>query len=245
MTVVNGANTLLLIRDRKATNLRALCAHFEIDPTGPQSYYVTHVLDDLHQAGLILGSPATHSSWVDVELSTTAELARVQSTLGFSLSELARSTPDSVTITPFFGRPRPLQDSHDVFVLMPFSQAQRPIYDDHLLKVINAAGLSAKRADDFFTTGHVITDVWRGIWSAKVVIADCTGRNPNVFYEIGVAHTIGRPVILITQSEDDIPFDLRHIRYIPYHYTPPGMSEFERRLATTLRQELAAGIPHV
>jgi len=47
-------------------------------------------------------------------------------------------------------------------------------------------------------------------------LCDCTGRNPNVFYEAGIAHTLGREVILITQNEQDIPFDLRHRRYIRY-----------------------------
>jgi hypothetical protein len=47
---------------------------------------------------------------------------------------------------------------------------------------------------------------------SRVVICDCTGRNPNVFYEIGIAHTLGREVILITQNPEDIPFDLRHLR---------------------------------
>ena len=64
----------------------------------------------------------------------------------------------------------------------------------------------------------------------RVLIADCTERNPNVFYEIGIAHTLGKQVILIARSDDDIPFDLRPIRYINYKYTPRGMSEFEGNL---------------
>lgn len=51
---------------------------------------------------------------------------------------------------------------------------------------------------------------------SRIVVCDCTGRNPNVFYEAGIAHTLGREVILITQNGHDIPFDLRHLRYIPY-----------------------------
>lgn len=236
--IVNGANVLLLIRDGRAADLRALCRHFDIDADGPPSYYVTHVLDELHGAGLVTAAPATHSNWRDVKLSTTAELARVQATLGFSLSELARSTPDSITVTPFFGRAQPLKDAAEVFVLMPFIEALRPVYDDHILKIVTAIGLRAQRADDFFTTGHVISDLWAGIWSARMIIADCTGRNPNVFYEIGLAHTIGRPVILLAQSQEDIPFDLKHVRFIPYQYTPRGVQELEKRLTSTLQQEL-------
>jgi hypothetical protein len=64
----------------------------------------------------------------------------------------------------------------------------------------SSIAITVKRVDDFFTAHHVMADVWRGIWGARAILADCTGRNPNVFYEIGVAHTIGRPVVLITQN---------------------------------------------
>jgi hypothetical protein len=49
-----------------------------------------------------------------------------------------------------------------------------------------------------------------------LIVADVTGKNPNVFYELGLAHTIGKDVIIITQSDDDVPFDLKYLRYIKY-----------------------------
>jgi hypothetical protein len=62
------------------------------------------------------------------------------------------------------------------------------------------------------------------------VICDCTGRNSNVFYEIGIAHTLGREVILITQSAADIPFDLRHLRYVLYSDTKAGLLVLQTQL---------------
>ena len=62
----------------------------------------------------------------------------------------------------------------------------------------------------------VIQDVVSLIDRSRIVICDCSGRNPNVFYEAGIAHTLGRETILITQSADDIPFDLSHLRYVAY-----------------------------
>lgn len=53
-------------------------------------------------------------------------------------------------------------------------------------------------------------------------------------YEIGIAHTVGKPVIIITQTMDDVPFDLKHYRCIVYSYTPRGILEFEERIAGTL-----------
>jgi hypothetical protein len=66
-----------------------------------------------------------------------------------------------------------------------------------------------------------------------------TGKNPNVFYEVGVAHTVGKEVILVTQSMDDVPFDLRHLRCIVYEYTPRGVRALEANLQNTIR-----GITH-
>jgi hypothetical protein len=83
-----------------------------------------------------------------------------------------------------------------------------------------------------------MSEIWSAICKARLVIADCTGRNPNVFYEIGVAHTMGIPVILLTQRMEDVPFDLRHIRFIKYEFTPRGMQKFEKELSATLRDEL-------
>lgn len=66
---------------------------------------------------------------------------------------------------------------------------------------------------------------------SRIIVADCTGKNANVFYEIGIAHAIGREVILITQSMNDIPFDLRHLRAIPYLNNGEGLAA----LQTTIR----------
>jgi hypothetical protein len=81
-------------------------------------------------------------------------------------------------------------------------------------------------------------DIWDAINAARAIIADCTGRNPNVFYEIGLAHAVGKPVVLITQKGEDVPFDLKAIRYIEYEYSPRGMKTFEDSLTKTLIEEL-------
>ncbi len=77
-------------------------------------------------------------------------------------------------------------------------------------------------------------DVVSLIDRSRIVIADCTGRNPNVFYEIGIAHTLGREVILITQNEGDVPFDLRHLRYVHYLNNGEGLAVLAQRLLPRL-----------
>jgi hypothetical protein len=86
----------------------------------------------------------------------------------------------------------------------------------------------------------VIQDVISLIDRSAFVICDCTGRNPNVFYEIGIAHSLGKEVILITQNGDDVPFDLRHLRYLQYLNNGEGLVELEARLIARLQSPLQA-----
>ncbi len=108
------------------------------------------------------------------------------------------------------------------FVMMPFA---KPISDHYQLiyePAIRKAGLTPVRADnEIFGTGKIIDQVWSGINSAKVLIAELTNRNPNVFYELGLAHALEKPVVLISSNENDVPFDLQHIRVIYYDVNDP------------------------
>ena len=118
------------------------------------------------------------------------------------------------------------------FIIMPFKKEKNlnHVYNDHIKKIIESFELRCIRADDIFKHEMIMEDIWEQICIAKFIIGDLTDKNPNVFYELGMAHTLGKRVLLITQSEDDVPFDLRHLRYIKYEFTPPGMKEFENKL---------------
>jgi hypothetical protein len=118
---------------------------------------------------------------------------------------------------------------------MPFAVDLRRVYDVHLRSVAVRLNLSIARADDFFSSGHIVSQVWTAILDSRIVVADCTGRNPNVFYELGLSHAVGKPSILLTQHEEDVPFDLRHNRYIRYSNTSTGMHELEERVEQAIR----------
>ena len=120
-----------------------------------------------------------------------------------------------------------------VSVMMPFHPGFDEVYRV-LGETVERAGLKCRRADDIWENPAVMQDVVSLIDRSRVVICDCTGRNPNVFYEIGIAHTLGREVILITQSQEDIPFDLRHLRYVPYLNNGEGRKELQRRVEARL-----------
>ncbi len=117
----------------------------------------------------------------------------------------------------------------------------RWIYDNHIKKVADDLGQSIARADDFFSASAIVEEIWSALNAAKVIIADCTGKNPNVFYELGIAHTLGKPVITISQTIDDVPFDVKHRRAIVYSDTHDGRKVFEQTLAKTLETELSRG----
>ena len=75
-----------------------------------------------------------------------------------------------------------------------------------------------------------MTLIWENILRADLIIADLTGRNPNVFYELGYAHALHKNTVLITQSIDDVPFDLRHRQMIKYFATAKGYKDLNESL---------------
>ncbi len=117
-----------------------------------------------------------------------------------------------------------------VSAMMPFSSQFDQVYTA-LQQVSDQYGLRCRRADDIWENPAVMQDVVSLIDKSRIVICDCTGRNPNVFYEAGIAHTLGREVILITQAESDIPFDLRHLRYVSYLNNGEGLQDLKSKLA--------------
>ncbi|HEX7239732.1 MAG TPA: hypothetical protein VF263_05675 [Longimicrobiaceae bacterium] len=169
------------------------------------------------------------------KLRTSQQWAKIQMALNMKWLGVPNINSEfSMLVQPFFGAPIALPAQSDVFVLMPFSKSFEPVYTDHIRKVAESLNLSCMRADDLFTSHDLMSDIWSGICGAGVIVADCTGRNPNVFYELGLAHSVGKPVIIITQSAEDIPADIRSIRYIHYSYTPRGMAQFEEVLSKTI-----------
>jgi hypothetical protein len=189
------------------------------------------LLDGFHSLGWIKMTK-------DGDIEPSESILKFQKALGLSLTQLAPYGADSVIANPLFGYPSISPVPADVFVMMPFTKELQPVYEDHIRVVAEKLGVAVVRADDFFAANSIISDVWNAIYQAKVLIADCTSRNPNVFYELGIAHTLGKRVILIAQNKEDIPFDIQHMRAILYEFTPRGMVSFESALVETLASEL-------
>lgn len=115
-----------------------------------------------------------------------------------------------------------VDSSDSCFVMMPFASPLGDYYAKIYKPAIEKAGLHPVRADtEIFGTGKIIDQIWSGINAAKVLVAELTTRNPNVFYELGLAHALEKPVVLVSSNEGDVPFDLKHIRVIYYDVTDP------------------------
>lgn len=122
-----------------------------------------------------------------------------------------------------------------VFVVCPFKDEFNAIYEDQIKAVVESEmSMQCIRADEIYSNGPIIEDIWRLINEARVIVADLTERNPNVFYEVGLAHAIGKEVILLAQDVNDIPFDLRHLRTIIYKNDFRGQNALHESLKKTI-----------
>jgi hypothetical protein len=145
-------------------------------------------------------------------------------------------TPPSATVAP-----EPiLVDEHACFVVMPFSiESLNIVYEDFVRPTLeDRCHLRPERGDDVFGSNVIMDDIAKSIRRASLIIADLTGRNPNVFYEVGIAHALNKQVLLMTQSIEDVPFDLRHRRALVYEYSPRGCKKLEKDLYDNVQNML-------
>jgi serine/threonine protein kinase len=199
-----------------------------------------HIMEVPRQLNTLRASIPNHvSAAVDRALSKLPA-DRFSSVAAFRGALLRERTQAMASI---WGPLHSVVDPTSCFVIMPFGPLPgvQELYRDHVEPTVRACGLRAHRADDIFGHHEIIRDVWREIGRARLLIADVTGRNPNVFYELGMAHAIGKDVILLTQDTKDVPFDLTHLRHITYQYSPRGVKDFERALRATIEAVLAEG----
>lgn len=138
------------------------------------------------------------------------------------MSEPRDAATEKSDLTKKLGRAVKVESSDTCFVMQPFAPPLGDYYEKIFRPAIEKAGLRPVRADaEIFGTGKIIDQVWRGINAARVLVAELTSRNPNVFYELGLAHALKKPVVLVSANEEDVPFDLKHIRVIYYDRNDP------------------------
>lgn len=124
------------------------------------------------------------------------------------------------------------------FVLMPFAEQFNDVYDA-IVEALEGpeVNFSCQRADEIFGGGNIIEDILRSLARAEVIIADLTDKNPNVFYELGIAHMVKdlEKIQILTQNVNDIPFDLRHFRYLVYEQSNSGLGRLKAQLIDAIQ----------
>ena len=128
----------------------------------------------------------------------------------------------------------PLPVLGHVAVMMPFDRAFDQVYEAIRLACASRR-LNALRVDEIYGPTRIMDDVFSMIAQSRFVISDLTGRNPNVLYETGLAHALGREVIMVVQNHQDVPFDLNHIRYVQYVPNQQGLEELKQKLEVSIR----------
>lgn len=125
------------------------------------------------------------------------------------------------------------------FVIMPFGGWFDDYYETVYKPAIEAAGLEPHRADDLYRPSTIVNDIWAYTQKAKIILADLSGKNPNVFYELGLAHALAKPAVLIAESIEDVPFDLRALRVLEYNKNAPRWGEVLAEKITRSIQEVS------
>lgn len=153
-------------------------------------------------------------------VSTTRTLKRGQ--IGLLLQGASECSARNITVTA---------DDPECFVVMQFTEEFSALYQDVIRPVCESYGYKVVRGDDFCTSGVIMEDVTRSIRAAALIIADVSHDNANVFYELGFAHAIGKPTILLSDKKRErLPFDISGFRTLFYDNTIGGKKVIESRL---------------
>jgi hypothetical protein len=121
-----------------------------------------------------------------------------------------------------------------VAVMMPLSEEFTRVHQA-IARACKSAGFRCLRADDIWEDSVIVQDIFNLVFRAQTVVVDFSNKNANVMYETGIAHTLGKHVVPIAQSMDDVPFDLKHHRVLTYLRNVEGLRRLERILSARLR----------
>ena len=123
-----------------------------------------------------------------------------------------------------------------VFILMPFEPEFDGIYANLILPALESEDCRVQRADSFVNQQNILKDIIQNIEKADLIIADLTSLNPNVMYELGIAHALSKPTILLTQTLQELPFDLRSYRAIAYATSYDKVKDLQKNLRTIVQK---------
>lgn len=132
------------------------------------------------------------------------------------------------------------QTSNKCFVLMPFKEELKEIYLEIYKPICIELGFDCWRVDEISRPGSITKDIVQGIVDSDIIIADLTWSNPNVFYELGIAHALNKKTIMTCQRDEKIPFDISNYRVIIYQHTLSGCKELSKKLKKSINEMVAS-----
>jgi hypothetical protein len=173
---------------------------------------------------------------LEVTRDATRGAARLCSVDGsfVSTAKSAQASVRKITFSPLvFNVPEEEAQDDLVSVMMPFASEFKVVYAA-MQSACKLNNLRCKRVDDIWANSTVIQDIFDLIFVSRIVVVDFTGRNANVMYETGIAHTLGKHVVPITQSLTDVPFDLQSHRVLKYLPNTEGLADLAQELSQRL-----------
>ena len=132
----------------------------------------------------------------------------------------------------------PLPVLGHIAVMMPFGKKFDRVYEA-IKSACETEEYRPLRVDEIYGPNPITSDIFSTIVQSKLVISDLSERNPNVLYETGLAHALNRDVIMIVQNEDDIPFNVHHLRYLSYLPNEEGLGNLSKDLSASIKAALS------
>lgn len=182
-------------------------------------------------------TPPPTGRWIPLHISVLGSIielnidgirvARVEAQIARAPLELAirgygKSQLRNISVSP--RRPQ-------AFVVMQFTEEYNQLYREVIQPLCAEFGYEVIRADNIYTNTLIVEDIANSIREASLVIADVTPNNPNVYYEVGFAHGIQKPTILLSdRKREKLPFDISGFRLLFYDNTIGGKTEVEGAL---------------
>lgn len=232
-------NSSFFLFGRKCPGFTSIIHRFDRTVNESTCFYFHIVKKDDFFIGAWIFAYSHNQSIPTYFLKSNLEL--LNKSIGNNFNYLFQRRTNHMIVDPIFKNRNTLLDNKSVFILMPFTlEWSDRIFKKILKPTIEAIDdLKVKRADDFFGA-DIMEDIWSNILSARFIIADISERNPNVFYELGLCHCLGKEVILITQNIADIPFDLNRYRHIIYKDNLDGYELLQKQLTGKILDILSA-----